>query len=663
MTASTGIRAGRAFVELFADDSRLVRGLKAAQKKIAAFGSAVSGMGKRMMALGGAIAAPLAAAAKATADSGAALWDMSQRTGVAVEALSALAFAADMTGADMETVETAIKRMQRSIANAASGSASAQEALATLGLTVRDLAGLSPDKQFEAIAARLRQIQDPTLRAAAAMELFGRSGTGLLPMVEQLEELTGQARDMGFIRSTASAREADEFDDALTLMSKAAKSLAGALGSAVIPILKEKAQWLMRLALMTRDWVKQNRGLIASAFQIATAVTLAGAGLYGLGKAITAAGTAFKVLSVVAGVAHTVLGAVVSVLGLMLTPIGLVVAAAAALGGYLLYASGAGGKALSWLGEKFNVLKDDALSAYQGIADALAAGDIGLAAKVLWLTLKMEWQRGVNWVSSIWNGALLWLKQRATEVFYGLVMVVETIWHGLEVAWIETTAFLSSVWTNFCAGIHHAWMWVVKSLQETWNKLKSVFDSSFNAEAANAAVEAQYQQARDQMWNQAKQQMGEREAQRAREREQAAATHEATMQELLREGEAAKAAQQAEYDRKMAANQTELDQARQEWQAALEQARQKRTAAEGAQGPDKMKGPEDLAAALRGQVAGLGDALGKHTIGVAGTFNAMEARGLGAGGVADRIANAAEETARNTKKLLDEARNGGLAFE
>ena len=44
----------------------------------------------------------------------------------------------------------------------------------------------------------------------------------------------------------------------------------------------------------------------------------------------------------------------------------------------------------------------------------------------------------------------------------------------------------------------------------------------------------------------------------------------------------------------------------------------------------------------------------EKTIGVSGTFNAMEARGLGAGGVTDRIAKASEETAKNTKKMLEE---------
>ena len=45
-----------------------------------------------------------------------------------------------------------------------------------------------------------------------------------------------------------------------------------------------------------------------------------------------------------------------------------------------------------------------------------------------------------------------------------------------------------------------------------------------------------------------------------------------------------------------------------------------------------------------------------------GTFNAAAAAGLGTGSVAERTARATEATAKNTKRLLDEAESGGLAF-
>jgi hypothetical protein len=49
-------------------------------------------------------------------------------------------------------------------------------------------------------------------------------------------------------------------------------------------------------------------------------------------------------------------------------------------------------------------------------------------------------------------------------------------------------------------------------------------------------------------------------------------------------------------------------------------------------------------------------------IGVRGTFNAAAIQGLAAGDAADRTAKATEETAKNTKKLLQAAQTGGLTF-
>ena len=51
-----------------------------------------------------------------------------------------------------------------------------------------------------------------------------------------------------------------------------------------------------------------------------------------------------------------------------------------------------------------------------------------------------------------------------------------------------------------------------------------------------------------------------------------------------------------------------------------------------------------------------------HTVGVRGSFNAMEAAGLGAGGPADRIAAATEKTAAMTEKIAVLAKDWGVNF-
>ena len=64
MPSASGIRAGRAFVELFADDSKLVRGLKAASTKLKAWGASIGSLGKTLMTAGMAALGPMLAAAK-----------------------------------------------------------------------------------------------------------------------------------------------------------------------------------------------------------------------------------------------------------------------------------------------------------------------------------------------------------------------------------------------------------------------------------------------------------------------------------------------------------------------------------------------------------------------------------------------------------------------
>jgi chromosome segregation ATPase len=65
--------------------------------------------------------------------------------------------------------------------------------------------------------------------------------------------------------------------------------------------------------------------------------------------------------------------------------------------------------------------------------------------------------------------------------------------------------------------------------------------------------------------------------------------------------------------------------------------------------------------ALEDAVAAMPDAV-RRTVGVRGTFNALEAGGLGAGGVSDRIARATEETAKNTEKIAALAAGLGVTF-
>jgi hypothetical protein len=127
--------------------------------------------------------------------------------------------------------------MQKAIVEAAKGSADAQRNLALLGLSLADLDGLSPDEQFKLIADRLSRIEDPTIRAAMAMEFFGRSGTTLLPMLVNgaagIDAFAAQARALGLVMSTENAEAAHKFSQALDILWRVIKSGVNAIGAAL----------------------------------------------------------------------------------------------------------------------------------------------------------------------------------------------------------------------------------------------------------------------------------------------------------------------------------------------------------------------------------------------------------------------------------------------
>ncbi len=662
MASSQGIRAGKAFVELFADDTKLVRGLRVAEKRLKAFGAGVQSIGTKLFGLGAAAVAPLLATTNVFAEMGDQLAKMSARTGISVEALSELGYAAEQSGANLETLEGGVRKMQKFLVEAAQGSKSAQSTLAKLGLRLSDLGRLTPDQQFELLADRISKIQDPAIRAATAMELFGKTGTSLLPMMQDgakgIEALKQQARDLGLVMSTEDAKAAETFGDTLDDLWKVLKSGVFAIGAALAPLLQDLATSAIRVAKVTSDWVRQNKGLIVTVFKIVAGVAAAGVVLVVLGTLISGVGAAFGVAaSIITGVG-TVLGVIGTVIGALLSPIGLVAAAIVGLGGYLLYVSGAGSEALQWLADAFSALKDDALAAWQGIGDALAAGDLALAAKILWLTLRMEWQKGVAFLQEHWIAFKEFFLSIATDAFYGVVGLLIDAWSGLQVAWVETMTFLADAWTVFTSGLTKGWNTAQNFISKGVLRLMKLFDSSLNIDEASKILDEQFQQQTAATDRQAQQTIGERDRRRQEQRTQIEAGRQGAQAEVGQMAEADRAARQQQNESDLKGSEDALQQARKEWEDALAEAARKRQETEATGSPGRIKRAKD-------DLNGMPDLLsqvGQEKVSVKGTFNALGARGLASEGPAERTAKASEETAKNTKRLLQEAQHGGLTF-
>ena len=75
-----------------------------------------------------------------------------------------------------------------------------------------------------------------------------------------------------------------------------------------------------------------------------------------------------------------------------------------------------------------------------------------------------------------------------------------------------------------------------------------------------------------------------------------------------------------------------------------------------------MEGPESWLTDMKDHLAGLGGEMGELKQSVIGTFSGAAIGLLGGGDFAGRTALATETTAKNTKRLLDEARNNQATF-
>ena len=655
MPSASGIRAGQAFVELFADDSRLVKGLQAASRRLKAWGESVTALGKQLLTRGLATISSFVAAGRTFAVAGDNLQKMSLRTGLSVEALSELGFAAEQSGTDLEHLERSLRHMQRAIVAAATGSESAIEALALLGLTVTDLAKASPEQQFMMIADAMSRIENPTLRAALAIQLFGRLGTALLPLIQRgaagIEDLRRQARELGLTTSTESANAAAALRNSMNILWRVVRKGISTIGAAVAPVLKDTTERITRIVKTVTEWIKRNNDLVVTIFKVAAAVAAVGSVLITLGGILSLLGVAFGTLASVVASIGTALKILVTVLGALVSPVGLVIAAVASLGGYLLYVSGTGEKALAWLGERFLSLRDTALAAWKGISDALAAGDIGLAARILWLTLKMEWQKGVAWLTDKWLDFKETFMAVATEAVYSTAKILTSSWAWTQTAWVETVSRMSSAWTLFTNHVVTGWRTAQNWIAKKFVQLMALFDSTIDAAGAMQILDEEFtreQRARDRAMQQ---QLRDIEATREARRAAIEEEEKGTLAVLEEERQRRHVARRQQYDADLKAAEEAVAEARRQWQEALDEAARKRA--------------EITATVAPGRAADIGDFEGldleglvRRSISVVGTFNPLAVAGLGSGSPLERTARATEETAKNTRRLVQQFRDG-----
>jgi len=213
----------------------------------ASIGSGFVQIAKMATVAGIAAAGALVMIVKKTAEAGDAVWDMSQRTGIATETLSGLKLAAEKSGTSIEGVAIGLRFLGRSMVNAADGVKTSADAFADLGISVNDANGkLRPmqDVMLD-VADRFAGMENGAAKTALAIKLFGRSGTELIPMLnlgaEGLRKEIELAEKLGLVFTEKTARAADKFKDTMTELNGALTGMRNDIGNALIPVFTQLA--------------------------------------------------------------------------------------------------------------------------------------------------------------------------------------------------------------------------------------------------------------------------------------------------------------------------------------------------------------------------------------------------------------------------------------
>lgn len=202
----------------------IVSGLKASTVAVAAAATAVYKVGK------------------SSAEAGAYIQDLADRLGIAAEEVQRYDYIALQSGVSTEELAKSIAKARDAIGTAFTGTTNtATKALETLFGSLNNIPK-STEEGFNAIIGKLSQIEDSTMQAYYANEIFGeRLATNLIPLInngaDKLEQLNKEFETLGYL-SNEEVQQLADLDDNFNKITKKVQNLTYQLGVVLAPIIE-----------------------------------------------------------------------------------------------------------------------------------------------------------------------------------------------------------------------------------------------------------------------------------------------------------------------------------------------------------------------------------------------------------------------------------------
>ena len=182
-------------------------------------------------------------------------------TGLSTDALQEYAYMAELVDTDVSTITGSLTKLTRNMDSATKGTGAAYEAFKTLGVDIYNADGSLRDANdvFTEAIGKLGEMENQTERDAIAMNLFGKSGQELNPIIDAgsdaLEEFRQQAHDTGYVLSGETLESLGSIDDSIQLLKNTMDTAKNQVATALMPIVAKITEAFVKWASSV-DWVK-----------------------------------------------------------------------------------------------------------------------------------------------------------------------------------------------------------------------------------------------------------------------------------------------------------------------------------------------------------------------------------------------------------------------
>ncbi len=238
---------GSLAVNIVARTDRFTKGITKSISLVGKFSKSVTAAGAKIAkfgVIGGAAVGGISAAMiKLEINAVDKIAKFSDKLGIATEKLVGLRLAAEETGVGADTMQMAIQRATRRIAEAAGGKGEAVGALTELGLSASFLNRLSPDQQLLRIADAMNKVESQSDKVRLAFKLFDSEGVAMVNMLklgrDGLLETQDAANKLGLTITRDMAAAVERANDAIGRMVSAFRGLFRQIAVRVSPMIEK----------------------------------------------------------------------------------------------------------------------------------------------------------------------------------------------------------------------------------------------------------------------------------------------------------------------------------------------------------------------------------------------------------------------------------------